>query len=40
MENNDQSKYVKLVDDYGNISECTAKTLECLIFYLALPDDK
>lgn len=33
-------KYIKLVDDYGNIEACTAKTVECLILYLALPEDK
>lgn len=33
-------KYKKLVDDYGNVKECTARTIECLIYYLALPEDK
>lgn len=30
----------KIYDDYGNIDETKAKTLESLILYLGLPDDR
>lgn len=29
-----------VIDDYGNIDESNAKTLEALIYYLGLPNDK
>lgn len=34
----DPQKYV--IDDYGNIDEANARTLEMLIHYLGLPNDK
>lgn len=30
---------MKFVDDYGNIDLANEKTLECLFYYLGLPED-
>lgn len=38
MEDSDKQK--KVIDNYGNVAEANEKTLEALIYYLGIPNDK